>query len=247
MIKKAIRTVICAAVWIIIWEIASLLAGSALILPSPFETAARLFELLGDGVYWKTVFLSLFRILRGMIYGTAGGVLLAVLSSISSNLASFLSPAVSVVRATPVASFIILAMLWLGNTAMPPVISALMVLPVVYTEILSGILDVKKELIEVADVFEIRGLSRLFGVYIPSLRPYIRSALKNAAGLSWKAGVAAEVLSFTPLSIGREIQTAKNYLETTDMFAWTLTVVILSLAIEKLVFAEKKRKKVGEK
>ncbi len=245
MIRKIIRTVICAALWFIIWEIASLTAGSALILPSPFETAARLFELLGEGVYWKTVFLTLFRILIGMICGTVGGVLLAVVSSLSSDVSAFISPAVSVVRATPVASFIILAMLWLGNSAMPPVISALMVLPVVYTEILSGILDVKKELIEVADVFEIRGIQRLFDVYIPSLRPYIRSALKNAAGLSWKAGVAAEVLSFTPLSIGREIQTAKNYLETTDMFAWTLTVIILSLAIEKLVFADRKRKKEG--
>ena len=53
--------------------------------------------------------------------------------------------------------------------------------------------------------------------------------------MGWKAGIAAEVLTVPPLSIGKNIFEAKLYLETTELFAWTLTVILLSLVIERIL------------
>ena len=237
MKKKILRGIVAAVFWAAVWFAAAALTGSELILPSPVSTFGRLFSLAAESEFWKSVGMTLVRVVLGMICGCAAGILLAVFASLSDIISSVLSPAVSVVRASPVASFIILVMLWLGNRATPSVISALMVLPVVYVDVLTGLSEVKKEYTEVAAVFGFRRKDLILKVYLPSLRPYLYSALKNSVGLSWKSGVAAEVLSLTPLSIGRNIMAAKNYLETPDLFAWTLTVVVLSILIEKAVFA----------
>ncbi len=235
IIKKIGLALLSLIFWISIWIIAAWISGSPLILPSPLDVAVRLSELCLTADFWTTLGLTLLRILTGMAAGIILGVVLAVPSSFSSVVKAVVSPAVTVVRATPVASFIILAMLWLGNRALPSVISAMMILPVVYTDVSTGMAEVRKDYLEVARVFGIKGIGRMKTVYLPCLRPYLVSALKNAAGLAWKAGVAAEVLSYTPLSVGREIMSAKSYLLTTDLFAWTLTVIILSLLIEKII------------
>jgi len=244
ILKKIGFVLLSLLFWIAVWIAASLIAGSPLILPSPVEVAVRVFELCATAHFWATLGLTLVRILSGMAAGILLGIILALPSSFSDAVKAVVSPAVTVIRATPVASFIILAMLWLGNRALPSVISAMMILPVVYTDVCTGMSEVRKDYLEVARVFGIRGFGRLKAVYLPCLRPYLVSAMKNAAGLAWKAGVAAEVLSYTPLSVGREIMSSKSYLLTTDLFAWTLTVVILSLIIEKLIsFAASKSRK----
>ena len=247
LLKKAALPLLSLLFWIAVWIVAALITGSPLILPSPGEVAARLFELCATAQFWTTLGLTLLRILCGMAAGILLGIILAIPSSFSDTVKAVVSPAVTVIRATPVASFIILAMLWLGNRALPSVISAMMILPVVYTDVCTGMAEVRNEYLEVAKIFGIRGVARLKEIYLPCLRPYLVSAMKNAAGLAWKAGVAAEVLSFTPLSVGREIMSAKNYIETTDLFAWTLTVVILSLIIEKLITSAANGFRKGEK
>ena len=67
----------------------------------------------------------------------------------------------------------------------------------------------------------------------PGIYAFVLSASKLALGMSWKSGIMAEVIGTPKPSIGREMYAAKSYLQTADLFAWTVVVVILSVIFEK--------------
>lgn len=224
-----------ALFWIAVWAAAAYGAGSSLILPSPAETFGRLLSLLGEGDFWLTTSKSLLRITAGTVAGVAAGVLSAAISCSARPAETLMKPAVTVIRATPVASFIIIAMLWIGRGNLPSFISFLMVFPIIYTNTLTGLREVGEEEKNIAVLFELTPAGKIRYIYSPAVRPYFLAAAKTATGLSWKAGIAAEVLAFSPDSIGRKLSESKNYLETVDLFAWTAVVVILSLVFEILL------------
>ena len=228
--------------WIGVWQLAAWLVelsvegrGNELLLPYPLSVAKSLIRLAGEGGFWKTVAASLVRILSGMVLGAAAGIVLAVLTSASPVLDHILSPAIRVVRATPVASFILLVLLWTGRDAVPVIIAALMVLPVVWENFSRDIKATDPQLLEMAKTYRFSGFKTLWLIYIHSLRPYFSAALTNAMGLAWKSGAAAEVLCLPKEAIGTRIYNSKMYLEIPDLFAWTVVVVSLSLILEKLL------------
>ena len=209
--------------------------GQELLLPSPLRVARELLQLAGGAEFWLTVAQSIRRVLTGIASAVLLGILLALLTHKSALLRALLSPVMTLVKSTPVASFIILALVWLGRDVVPPVIAALMVLPVVWANVSQGLDGIDPQLLELAQVCRLpRG--RVFRrITLPSVLPHLRAALCSALGLGWKAGVAAEILTVPARSIGKRIYEAKIYLETTELFAWTAAVVLLSLVIERLL------------
>ena len=148
-----------------------------------------------------------------------------------------LAPLVAVVKAVPVVSFIILALVWLDSRSLPLFISALMVFPPVYLNVLAGIAAADVKLLEMARVFRVPLGRRLTGIYLPAVLPYFRSAVSLALGLCWKAGAAAEVIGLPSGTIGERLYTAKVYFQTPDLFAWTAVIVAVSVLFEKLFLA----------
>lgn len=234
-LKRFLRTAAAAAFWLALWQAAALCAGRELILPSPLTVLRRLGALAGTGEFWLTAALSLGRILLGLAWGAAAGCALAALTSTLRWADTLLSPAIRMVRATPVASFILLVLLWTARGAVPVVISGLMVLPVVWDNVSRGVRQCDPKLLELARAYRFSRWKTARLVLLPAVRPYFFSALTNGAGLAWKSGVAAEVLCLPRPSIGTQIYHSKLYLETPDLFAWTLTVILLSLLLERLV------------
>lgn len=225
--------------WTGVWQLAAYLVelsvegrGNELLLPYPATVGKALLRLSLEGEFWKTVLRSILRILTGLAAGTAAGGLLAVLTCASPWCGQLLAPAIRVIRATPVTSFILLILLWTGRDTVPAVISALMVLPVVWTNLSQGIRATDRKLLELANVYRFSRLKTVKLIYLPSLRPYFSAAITTAMGLAWKSGVAAEVISLPKAAIGTEIYNAKLYLEVADLFAWTLVVIALSLTLE---------------
>ena len=245
-LKKHKRKLLAAAAllfWTGVWAAAALITGQSLILPGPAETLKRLCELASGMLFWKTVFFSFGRILLGTAAGTAAGIAAGILVYLIRGLDIILGPLVTVVRAVPVASFIIIAMLWIGKGMLPSFISFLMVFPIVYVNVKTGLYEISPEHRKLIPAFGMSRAARLKYIYIPSVAPYFLPALTTGAGLSWKAGIAAEVLAFTPVSIGRNLSEAKNYLETVDLFAWTLAVILISLLMEYALSAVSKKRK----
>ena len=241
MIKKIIKAILITLFWLCVWQGVSMIVGLELLLPSPICTFERLFELARTLEFYEIILRSLARILIGTAIAVAAGVILAIFSARFRILHDFISPLMTVIKAIPVASFIVLLLLWTGRDILPSIISALIVLPIVWANVETGILQTDKSLLEMARVYKMSPWGKMRHIYTPSTLPYFVSALNSSLGLAWKAGIAAEVLALPLIAIGKQIYESKLYLETLDLFAWTVTVILISLIIEKLiVFAIKK-------
>lgn len=222
--------------WITLWWIVSAIVGKSVLLPSPWQVACVLAKLCLSGSFWLSILYTLVRILIGYALGCVCGVLAAAICFRFRAADLLLAPLFSVIRAVPVASFIILALVWMGRSAVPGFISFLMVLPIIAGNVRTALHCVNHELWEVTVLYRLSLKKKIYCLYAPSVLPYFRSAARTSLGLAWKAGVAAEVLCSLPQSIGGKIYESKLYLETDALFAWTVTVILISLLIEKLLF-----------
>lgn len=234
-----------ALFWLALWQLASLAVGQELLVPSPAVVAATLGELLVTAGFWQITGWSLLRVGLGYLAGVVVGCAAAVLTVRYRTVDLLLSPALRVVRAAPVASFIILVLVWIPVGRLPAFISFLMVVPVVWDAMATGLRSQSPELLEMARVFRFGWWPTLRRVRLPQLAPFFVTASTTAMGLAWKSGIAAEVIARPPLSIGGQLQDAKIYLETPAVFAWTITAVGLSLLLEALLRRATRRRRTG--
>jgi NitT/TauT family transport system permease protein len=235
--KALLQNFIALVFWLGLWALLAQLVAKPLLLPGPWAVAKRLFQLVKTILFWRITALSLLRILLGVLCAAAAGIVLAGLTARFSLLRTLFAPLLTMVRSTPVASFILLLLIWVGRDILPSVIVFLMVLPVVWANLSAGIESTDQTLLELARVYNFSPWRTLRRVYVPSVMPYFLSACKTGFGLAWKAGVAAEVLVVPKMAIGRELYQAKLYLETVDLFAWTVVVILCSLLLEKALVA----------
>ena len=231
-LKKTIRLLAPAVFWLGLWWLAAALVDQELFIPGPVTVLRRLAELTVTARFWRLTAVTLLRIVGGAAAGVAAGVLAAALTHASRLADMLLSPALRVVRAVPVASFIILVLLWVGNSTVPVVICALMVLPVVWESVRAGLAAPDPLLLEMAGAYDMSLGRRVRYIYLPYLRPHLRAGVLSSIGLAWKSGVAAEVLCIPREAIGSQVYYAKLYLDTPALFAWTFVVVVLSLLLE---------------
>lgn len=220
--------------WLVIWQIVASVLNQELFLVSPIKAVARFVELAMTGEFWFGVSYSLVKILGGFLVAFVLGVLLGAAASKHQKLREFLAPLNITIKSVPVASFVILALICFSSEYLAVLISALIVFPIVYTSTLSGVENTDQKLLEMARVYGVeQGKVRRY-IFAPEIYKYLRPACQTAIGMAWKAGIAAEVIGVPKGSMGSKIQQAKVYLETPDLIAWTLGVILLSLATEKL-------------
>jgi len=243
-LKKFLYVLPAPAFWLGVWQVCAFLVdqhvngrGNELLLPYPVSVWNALASLVGTGAFWGVVLASLGRIALGLACGILLGAVLAAATCALPWCNRLLSPAIRVVRAAPVASFILLVLLWTGRDTVPVVISAMMVTPVVWDNLSRGIQAIDKKLPELAQVCRFSRWKAVRLIYLPSLRPHILSALTTATGLAWKSGVAAEVLCLPEPSLGQRIYYTKYYLDIPELFAWTAVTVTLSMVLERILRA----------
>ena len=233
--NKFVKILVATVFWLAVWYILAAIIHKEIFLPYPHKVVEKFFVLAKDLSFIKTVAVSLHRIIVGFVFGVALGFGLALITHKSSFAMVIFSPAIRVARATPVVSFILLAFLWLDNDNIPIFIALLMVLPIVWQNVLAGLENRDKKLKEMAKVFGISPIKVFFKITLPEIKPYFFSGTITSLGLAWKSGIAAEVISYPGIAIGKEMNNAKVMLETTDVFVWTITVVALSLILEGLL------------
>ncbi|MBD5129489.1 MAG: ABC transporter permease subunit [Ruminococcaceae bacterium] len=235
-LKKFLLTAASILFWLVIWQIAAVMLNSKILLVSPVEVIKRLCGLIPTAEFWKSVLFSSGRILLGFALGLSCGCILALAAGKIRAVRILFSPLIGVMKSIPVASFTILALIWIGSKDLSVLVSFLICVPIVYANMLEGIDDLDPKLKEMAKVFNIP-VWRRFVVYLSQLLPYFRAASRLAIGLCWKSGAAAEVIGIPRGSIGEKLFEAKVYLETADLFAWTLTVILFSWLCEKIFTA----------
>ena len=226
------KKIIAVAIWIFIWQLASMIVGEALLLPSPYDTLAALFKLGKTSVFYVSVLATLVRVLAGLLISIITGVALGIASAKYSWLSALLAPMISTIKAVPVISFVILLVLYFKASMVPVAVCVLLCFPIMYTNTQKGMLSMDKKLIEMAKLHKVSGRKILTHIKIPAIFHYILSAILICIGFSWKSVVTAEVLSAPLRSIGYSLYVTRMYVNTEELFAWTLVIVILSITIE---------------
>ncbi len=219
--------------WIVVWELASLALGSGILLSSPQEVCIALFTDVARLSFWAIIGSSLLRILIGFFCAFVAGILLASIAYRLSFLRVLLEPVVFLMKSIPIVCIIVLLLILTGSSQVPTIAVFLVVFPALYVSVLEGLSQLDTHIIEMLDIFEVPFSRRLFAFYWPSVLPFVRASSKVAVGMGWKAGVAAELIGIPMGSIGAQLYLSKITLNTADLFAWTLVIVLMSFLCEK--------------
>ncbi|MBQ4088666.1 MAG: ABC transporter permease subunit [Clostridia bacterium] len=221
--------------WLCIWQLGAMWVDQEILLVSPLRAIQALWEMMLTEDFYIAIAGSLSRIAIGFGAALIAGVMLAAVARFVMPVRMLLAPVMSAIKATPVASFVILALIWISSKNLSVVMSFLIVLPVVYSNFLDGLDRADVKLIEMAKVFRMPFARQIRAIYWPAAFPYLLTSVRLSLGMCWKAGIAAEVIAQPRNSIGSALQRAKVFFSTPELFAWTLAIIIISVALEKLM------------
>lgn len=233
--KNRIKKICIFAMWLLIWQIAATLIDNDILLAGPVEVGKTLGKLLAEKEFYGICMASAGRILTGFLLAFAGGILAGALSYAFPFVKEVLEPVLAVMKSIPVASFVVLLLIWQGAENLSVWISFFVVFPNACVSTRSGLEAVDPGLLEMAEVFGVHGIKRLVYIYKPALVRFLLSGMEISMGMAFKSGVAAEVIGIPDFSIGERIYMSKIYLDTAGLFAWTAVLIAWSFVAEKLV------------
>ena len=219
--------------WCFVWQISAMLIGNEFLLPDIPATLNALLALILGANFYKAVIFSTLRVILGLFLGCAVGIFLAILCNRYSFIHALFLPIISVIKSTPLASFIVVLWVMMSGDSLSVFIGFLMVMPIIWQNLLNGYSAIDKNLGEIADVFEFSYAKRVRLLIFPTLKSYLIPAIITASGLAWKAEIAAEIIAYTKNSIGQGINDARYNMDTPTVFAWTLVIILFSIALEK--------------
>ena len=226
---------------IFLWKIISLAAASELLLPAPEKTFRVLVKLVTSDEFVFSVGHTVLRGLLGFLLSLAVGIITGIMAGLNRTFDVMIKPVLVAVRATPVISIILLALIWLSTDLVPVFIGFLIMYPIISTNVTEGIKSVDGELVAMAKTYRVKSSRLIREVYIPAISPFITGGISNAAGIGWKAIIASEVLSQPKFAIGTQMHTAQSYLMVAELVAWTVIAVMLSYIFEILIRLFEKR------
>ncbi len=229
------RKTIAVITLLAIWQLLSLWVNRVIFLPSVTDTLKALVALVQTKEFYLSIGTSFLRISSGFVLAVVSGVLLAVLAEQNAQLGEILQLLIQLIKSIPVASFVILVLLWVSSAQLSTFISFFMVLPVIFTNVRGGIHQTDQKLLEMAKIFDFSPFQKVRYIYLPAVRPAFVTACSIGLGFCWKSGIAAEVIGLPKHSIGSQLYQAKLYLMTPELFAWTIVIVWISILFEKIV------------
>jgi len=230
--KRVLKYSLIVLFWIGVWWLISAIVGLPLILPSPLDVLVKLANMATTAGFWRVMITSAVRVTIGIILSYFGGFLLAILCHRVRFVYDMMLPIISVIKTTPVSSFILIALVFFNRDLIPGAIAALMVLPVVFSNTIEGLSSPSPAMLETARAYKLNFSDRVRCIWIPTLRPFLISAAGACAGLAIKAGIAAEVLICPEVSVGKYMYLSKQNMEYVELFAWTLAIVIFSFLVD---------------
>lgn len=204
------------------------------VLPSPAETVRGLVALADAGHLGQTLAFSFVRFAAGFGIAFAAGTGLGVGAGLHNGVYAAVRPAVALFQAVPPVSWILLAIIWLGaNGGAQVMVVSVALFPVFFFNSVEGIRQVPRDLLEMAAVFRVRLRKQILDIYWPALRPYWSAACIINIGSGWKTVVMSELISGQS-GVGAAMNTAKLYLKTEELMAWTLLVACMGMSLERL-------------
>lgn len=227
--------------WLIAWQLLAMAIHNSILLVGPVEVGKALLSLCGSASFYQIVGISLLRIMAGFFAACIVGVLLGIVTYTYRMIREFVEPLLHVMKSIPVASFVVLLLIWQGSKQLSFWISFLVVLPGVCISVRSSLEAVDAKMLEMAKVYDLSLGQRIRLLYKPTFVAYFLATLESHIGMAFKSGVAAEIIGQPNYAIGERIYISKVYLDTAGVFAWTLTLIVVSVCVEKaLLYVVKK-------
>ena len=232
---KKIKKVISILFWVFIWQLASFIEGNGIIMPGPVEVLREMFNMIQSAEFFENVLFSVGLIMLGFLCALILGYILALVSYKVEMIKELLKPAVTAMKSVPVAGIVVILLIWFGSKMLAVYIAFLVAFPQIYTGVSAGLEAAPASLLEVARVYGLKGIRKYCLIYRPAIAPYLNSALKICVGMSFKSGIAAELIGLPEHSIGEGMYIDKLYLNTAGVFVWMLTAMLISCLCEKLI------------
>ena len=230
LIKLIVGIVFCLT----LWELLAVKIDNSYFMPRIAETFSALAVLIKTAGFWKYVLISLLRVALGLTAGIIFGVVLATVCHVIPVSKSLITPLITIMKATPVATIILILWFTLSNAELAVFVVFLMVTPVIWQNVYDGYKSISKEMREVCEIFEISRFKRLRILVFPAIIKYLVPAVITSVGLAWKAEIAAEIMTYS--NIGQSIDDFKTlHLDTPSVFAWAVVIVVLSLILESVI------------
>ena len=239
--KKRIYSISGIVFLFLIWKIISLIFASDQIMPSPEQVLSESLKLLGDEDFFPALGMTIGRGLLGFLFSVCLAFLLGFPAGINENFFYFINPLLVSLRSTPVISLILLAIIWLGNELVPVFIAILTMFPIICINIIDGIKNVDRDLINMGKSYRLKKIRIYSGIYLPSITSFLTGGISNALGFGWRAIIIGEVLSQPQFGIGKSMQEARSFLLVSELITWTLVAVLISYIFEIVVRRMEKR------
>lgn len=216
------------------WIVGSNKVGS-IILPPPLDVLIVVKEeiLTLEGVL--EVYHTMSRFLFSYTISVVSGIAVGIAVFKYDKLKKIIWPIVTSLQATPIISWILLALLWFSSAVIPFFIVWVFILPIISINVCEGLANTDKKLIEMATVYEISSKDTWLKIYLPSLLPYLRAGMKISANSSLKVLVTAEIIGKLPEGMGNSMNNAWLNIDTASLLAWTILLIILTSIVEKLI------------
>ena len=231
---KYIKKTGIVVIWLLIWQLRAIVVHNKILLAGPIESFNALVQMVQSTDFSTSVMTSVIHIVIGVVIGAVLGIVLGALSLKVKLLGEFLSPVVTAIKSVPVASFVVLILIWIGSDNLSTVIVSLVVFPILYLATTNGLSAADDKLLEMAHVYRMPTANKVRYIYLPALIPSYLGAFSVAVGMGFKSGAAAEVIGQPLLTMGNGLYKSKINLDTAEVFAWTFTIVIASFVVEKL-------------
>ena len=230
--QKWLKKILVILLWLAVWQLVSVVVNNDILVASPLTTLTSLIANLTSSRFYKAVGLSMLHIGLGWLAAFTLGLALAVPAWRWPIIEQLLSPLLTLMKSVPVVCFIVMLLIWFGRGWIAFYAVFMIAFPSVYFAVLEGLGQRDEKLSEMLDLFGVSNLRKLAVYHWPTILPFLQAASKSAIGMSWKSGVAAELIGLPLGSIGEGIYQAKILLDSAAVFSWTFVVVALSILAE---------------
>ncbi len=218
-------------VFIALWWLLSL-SIPHYILPGPVRVWEALKLIAGNGDLWANLGITLWRVTVGFVFASVIGLPFGIVLGASQRVGEFFEPVIPVLNTVSSAIWAIFAIIWFGISNGTTIFVVFMTaMPLIITNVWQGTRAVNADFIELARVCRLPNWKVMTKIYLPSILPYFFSGARLAFGFSWRVSLVAETIGSSS-GVGYRLRQAADLIRTDQVFAWTLTLVIMMAVIE---------------
>ena len=202
------------------------------ILPGPVRVWTALTQISSNGDLWSNLGITLGRVGAGFILATAIGLPLGIVFGANRRLGEFFEPVIPVMNTVSSAIWAIFAIIWFGVSNATTIFVVFMTaMPLIITNVWQGTRTVSADFIELAHVLRMPSWKVMVKIYLPTILPHFFSGARLAFGFGWRVSLVAETLGSSS-GVGYRLRHAADLIQTDQVIAWTLTLVVMMAALE---------------